>query len=157
MVYEWKMPGIYSKVDVQAVGETLASMEADLGGLRPEDVVKAAQKKRNPLHGCFEWDDAKAAHSYRVETARHILRSITVRVEAAPDAPSTRAFVVVERADERRYTNISEAMTVESYRASVLGQALEELRVFESKYKHLRELSGVFAAVREVVEDGVSV
>lgn len=50
------------------------------GVLRPEDVVREARREDHPLHGEFEWDDSKAAESYRIDQARTLIRSVRVTV-----------------------------------------------------------------------------
>lgn len=48
------------------------------GRLTPEQVVADAKRKASPLHEMFEWDDAKAAHSFRIEQARSLIASVEV-------------------------------------------------------------------------------
>lgn len=56
--------------------------EADGGLLFPESIVQKATDPRNPLHDEFPWDDAQAAHQYRLDIARRLIRSVTVvRIE----------------------------------------------------------------------------
>jgi hypothetical protein len=49
--------------------------------LRPEDIIEDARDPKSPLHDSFEWDDSKAAHAYRMEQARRLIREIRVDVE----------------------------------------------------------------------------
>lgn len=48
------------------------------GRLTAEAVVADARKKTSPIHDVFEWDDSKAAHSYRVGQARQLIASVEV-------------------------------------------------------------------------------
>ena len=48
------------------------------GVLKPDNVVKDARNQSSPLHKCFEWDDAVAAHERRLDVARHIIASVRV-------------------------------------------------------------------------------
>lgn len=50
------------------------------GVLTPDAVVKAAEPEESPLHDRFEWDDSVAAHQYRIEQARTLIRSVRVVV-----------------------------------------------------------------------------
>lgn len=52
----------------------------DGGILTPSSVIEAAKDPKNPLHSCFQWDDRKAANLYRVEQARHLIRSVQVEI-----------------------------------------------------------------------------
>lgn len=61
--------------------KALRSLETDAGELLPEDVVREAQKKASPLHDYFDWNNKTAAHKYRIEQARELIRSVRVVVE----------------------------------------------------------------------------
>jgi len=52
--------------------------EANGGLLPPQAVVEAASDPRNPLHSEFTWDNDQAAHLYRLDQARTLIRSVTV-------------------------------------------------------------------------------
>lgn len=86
-----------SQRDARIVGPELQRLAdeqgASLPGLAPVDVVEAARAEHSPLHPYFEWKDSVAANQYRLEQARHLTRSIEIRI--AP-AISTRAFVSIE-------------------------------------------------------------
>lgn len=64
-----------SKLKVQVV-EELARLNELNEGLRPSDVVEAAKPKDAPLHGEFLWDNGKAAHEYRLNQARTLIRVV---------------------------------------------------------------------------------
>jgi hypothetical protein len=48
------------------------------GQLLAEDVLNAARNPRSPLYKYFQWNDQKAAHQYRMWTARSLIRSIII-------------------------------------------------------------------------------
>lgn len=67
----------------------LLELESSSGEVTPRALWEAARDPSHPLHGDFEWDDAKAADAHRDEQARQLLRlrvSMTYedRVVAAP-------------------------------------------------------------------------
>lgn len=70
------------KGDAQAIGSILERIK-QTGPLTAEAVLEEAKNPRSPLHKYIEWDDSKAAHQYRLEQARKIIRSIEVVVEDA--------------------------------------------------------------------------
>ena len=145
MTYQWKVPGIMP-VDAQTVGNELQRIYERDGVIEPETVVAESQTPSAPLHSCFEWDDAKAAHKYRITQAQNIIRAIVVADEAKQ--PETRAFVNVQR----EYHPVSVVVRNPEKREILLQNALNELRWFERKYNALQELSNVFAAIKEVTE-----
>jgi hypothetical protein len=63
------------------------------GRLTPDNVVDAAQDEASPLHRCFEWDNDAAAHMFRVEQARHLIRSVRVDFTTSHHTVRVPAFV----------------------------------------------------------------
>lgn len=62
------------------------------GVLRVDDVLQEAQDENSVLHKHFEWDDSKAADSYRREQARTLIQRCKITlVETNP--VQVRAFV----------------------------------------------------------------
>lgn len=145
MTYQWKVPGIMP-VDAQTAGNELQRIYERDGVIEPETVVSESRTPSAPLHSCFEWDDEKAAHKYRIAQAQNIIRAIVVVDEAKQ--PETRAFVNVQR----EYHPVSVVVRNPEKREILLQNALNELRWFERKYNTLRELSNVFAAIEEVTK-----
>ena len=145
MTYQWKVPGIMP-VDAQTAGNELQRIYERDGVIEPETVVEESENPSAPLHSCFEWDDEKAAHKYRITQAQNIIRAIVVADEAKQ--PETRAFVNVQR----EYHPVSVVVRNPEKREILLQNALNELRWFERKYNTLQELSNVFAAIKEVTK-----
>lgn len=63
-----------------AMVERINALDAKHGTLTPELVVKDATSPKSPLHDYFEWDDDIAAHKFRLEQARTLIRSVEVRI-----------------------------------------------------------------------------
>lgn len=145
MTYQWKVQGIMP-VDAQTAGNELQRIYERDGVIEPETVVAESRTPSAPLHSCFEWDDEKAAHKYRITQAQNIIRAIVVVDEEKQ--PETRAFVNVQR----EYHPVSVVVRNPEKREILLQNALNELRWFERKYNTLQELSNVFAAIEEVTK-----
>ena len=146
MTYQWKLPGIMP-VDAQTAGNELQRIYERDGAIDPEIVVLESESSSAPLHSCFEWDNEKAAHKYRITQAQGIIRAI-VSVNETEKSQETRAFVSVER----EYHPFSVVIRNPEKRDILLQNALNELHCFEKKYNSLRELSGVFSAIKEVIK-----
>ena len=146
MTYQWKVPGIMP-VDAQTAGNEFQRIYERDGVIEPEVVVLESESASAPLHNCFEWNDAKAAHKYRITQAQGIIRAI-VAVDETEKSPETRAFVSVER----KYHPVSVVIRNPEKRDILLQNALNELHWFEKKYNSLCELSGVFSAIKEVIK-----
>lgn len=117
------------------------------GVLMPEAVVEAARPAASPLHSRFEWDDTAAAHAHRLWQARQLI-SITINV--CPRSKSDEQVWVSltpDRKGEGGYRSLVTVLSDPDMRAQLLADALEELSIFRAKYKHLRELAEVFAAI----------
>lgn len=56
------------------------SVERAHGTLLAEDVRETARDPASSLHRFFEWDDTVAGEAYRLEQARHLIRSYKVEV-----------------------------------------------------------------------------
>ncbi len=68
-------------------------MEDSRGRLTPEQVVDAARSSKSALHKCFTWDDSEAAHKWRIDEARELIRS--VRIEVVVEDRPIRSIVYV--------------------------------------------------------------
>lgn len=83
-----------TKEQRNAIRDTLERItQANSGRLTPEAVVQEAKSKDSPLHDCFEWDQRKAAHQYRIWQARELITSIKVEVRTDKTTLSTVAYV----------------------------------------------------------------
>lgn len=49
------------------------------GHVTPTEVVNRSKPETSPTHVCFEWDDERAGHEYRLIQARHYLRVVVVK------------------------------------------------------------------------------
>ncbi len=64
------------------IAEVLQAMsDANNGKLTAEQVVQAAKDPNSPLHDQFLWNDKKAAHKQRLDTARQLIRSVKVVIK----------------------------------------------------------------------------
>lgn len=148
MVYEWKVPMYRVPANV-AGAEIEACMDAE-GVISPASVVERAAPETNPLHGCFEWDNDKAAGKWREQEARTLIGNlVTVFAgESESRQPITvRAFVNTIGRDGRGYKNIVTVLGCDADRERMLATAMQELTSFKTKYASLSELAEVFGAI----------
>lgn len=133
----------------EAIRGELEALKVD-GVIRPADVVERARDPESAMHGWFEWDESAAAQEFRLYQARKLLR-VHVTVEQREDSP-TRAFVSLSsdrKVEGGGYRALDDVMSDEALRAQLLRDALAELRCAQQKYRHLKQLSGVWKAVEE--------
>lgn len=128
------------------------------GLLKPEDVIRAAEPEGSVLHDRFEWDDSEAAHQYRLEQARKLIR-VTVELLDGKERALTRVFVSLSSDREKEgggYRSTVDVMNDAQMRQQLLEDALDEMEYFKHKYAALQELKKIFSAIsstrRQVVK-----
>lgn len=138
-----------------AIQKELESIRRENGILRPEDVVAFAVNPQTALHSRFNWDDGEAAHQYRLQQARQVIR-VTVHMLPVVNR-ETRVYVSLKSDRYEKgggYRPIVNVLTNEDQRAELLGQALEEMQLWRAKYRRLNELLPIFAALDAVAARG---
>lgn len=76
------------------IRDALAKIADENGGLlTPDAVVSEAASKSSVLHDLFEWDGKKAAHAWRIEQARTLIRSVRVVITNHKTTVSTVAYI----------------------------------------------------------------
>lgn len=73
--------------------------KANDGKLRPENIVKEAEPKDAPLHPCFEWRNAVAAHKYRLWQSRQLVKCVVIERTEEGETQRTPAYVHVSPID----------------------------------------------------------
>ena len=130
----------------------LKRIARDNGGfLQPETVVAEARPASSPLHSRFEWDNTAAGQQYRIWQARQLIR-VTVELLAGTKQV-TEVFVSLPPARAREsggYRIMADVLSDADMRSQMLADALAELELFREKYRRLKELASVFAAIKRV-------
>lgn len=147
MVYEWKIPGIYS-VDANIAGEEIQRIYDEKGEVTPKMLVDENRAQSAPLHSCFEWRDDVAAERYRESQAACMMRSVVVKVEREEKEPVvTRAFVKVMPST---YTPTKVVVRDLDLYTALKESALKELLAFKAKYATLTELREFFEEIDKI-------
>lgn len=159
-IFKWGESRSY-KVSADVAGAVMTELSNTIG-LTAQNLVNVSRPEDAPLHGCFEWDDSKAAESYREYQARKIIASIEIvssdavgggMVEIEPVLP-TRAFHALRTNDSEGYESIGQIMSDEEKKERLLELAKKDARIFKEKYGQLQKLSKVMSAIDEVLEEG---
>lgn len=97
--YQWEQSWAdpIAHTDIKPVIDELESISDVFGELTAERVVESAKNKSSVLHKYFQWDDAKAAHKYRISQASLLLRHIEVKVVKDGKPFFIKAFETVSR------------------------------------------------------------
>lgn len=154
--YRFKVGSRLDSRKATAVGKCIDAIEQKHKRVTAERVVTEARSAQSPLHGFFEWDNTKAAKAYRLEQARHMIRSIVIvwDDESSPSGTRiARAFLSLRDEDDgggKMYMGAVRAMSDKRYRKQLLVEALAEAEAWRQRYKDLEELAGVFKALDKV-------
>jgi len=134
-------------------GRRIVQMEADLKRVvKPNDVVDDARSATSAFRDWFQWDDAKAAESYRLAQARTMMNSIMITViDGRGHRSETRALHLVVVDGQRGYASASTVLRSEELRQQVVENALNELMTWNQRYDQYQELYGVRTAIAEAV------
>lgn len=124
------------------------------GMLMVDTVLDAARDPNCILHKHFQWDDTKAAESFRKMQARQLIQKCTVTIEKAPDV-QIRAFVSLA---PDQYAGGGYRMTADVLSDDDLkGQLLHEMQIALAKWKkQMHLLDRETAAIIDALEDVVS-
>ena len=71
----------------------IRKLEAADGTITAQAVVDDARDPSSPLHDHFEWDDDKAAHAFRINQARELIRSVRLVITNRESVVRTVAYV----------------------------------------------------------------
>lgn len=120
------------------------------GVLKPEIVVEEARPKSSPIHNRFEWDDSAAAQHYRIWQARMLIRVCVQKLPGIKTPVDVFVSLSSDRAKGDGYRIMTDVLSDEDMKAEMLSDAMAELEIFRIKYRRLKELAGVFAAISKV-------
>lgn len=128
--------------------DALQSLYERHGELTPALVVREARAGRTIagklLAGHIEWDDSKAAEEYRLEQARHMIRSVRVVYREADDTGderSVRSFHAVRREGGTVYEPLEKVTADEFTRRLVMADMEREWRALQRRWEHFREFA----------------
>lgn len=120
------------------------------GVLRVEDVVDAARPTDSILHSKFDWEDSEAAHKWRLHQARNLINVVVEKMGPGEEPLFTHVFVslTTDRKIGGGYRETVDVLHNPDHKSQLLADAFADMKVFEKKYRSLKELSGVFSAMR---------
>lgn len=148
-----------TKEEQKAIEEALTEIaESNDGRLTADAVVAAAAKKDSVLHALFEWDSKKAAHQYRLDQARSLIRSVRVNITTHKTVISTVAYVRDPdlKPDEQGYVSTMSLIGNAERSRSVLVDEFSRAAAAMRRAKELEaafEMDGEIEAVTNRIDD----
>jgi hypothetical protein len=130
--------------------EILALQDGD-GFFKPRAILNwARDNPESELHGKIEWDDAKAAEAHRLDQVRRLI-TIYVRTE---DGDRATISLIQDRFPEGGYRQLDAVLSNSELRLMALRQAMRDYKRWETRYRHLVELSKIFEAATLIDGNG---
>ena len=147
-----KVPGAHiSNAEAAAVGETLTAFWAKhKRPMQAADLLEAAKAKTSPLHGLFEWNDAKAAAAHRLSRAGKLLGSIQITWEKVPGVKVSGKGAVALKGRGPGYIPARVVHRDVDMTKEYLALAKKELTSWYMRFTRIREVAemvGVFEAI----------
>jgi len=149
MNVRWR-DGFRAKVAADVAGAVIAGLPE----ITPAALLDAARAKNSPIHNCFEWDDSKAADSFRLRQSYKLIANLVITVEKV----ETRAYHMTVDVQSnsgpgtRVYASLEDAMANPETREAILRRARRDFERYRDKYRNLEELAPLFAAFEAVTE-----
>lgn len=141
---------IETAIKFETIKDELEHLRKTNGGnITAQELVDFARDPDTLSHSRFEWDNDEAAERYRLWQARQLLR-VYVNIEIPDKDPiSVRAYVSLpeDRYAGLGYRAIEDVLADNDRRNQLLSMAYSDLRTFRSKYKNIKELAEVNAAI----------
>jgi hypothetical protein len=145
-------------------GKIIADAVAELGKrnlpVTPANLVEVARAVDHPLHAYFEWDDSRAAESYRrlqaykmiagLHTATQVISGVPEDIYVDANESSLRMFLPV-RDGENVYVERQRAKENPDVRRKNVAAFLSELRAWCRRTRDFEELDPVRSAVEEAL------
>ena len=159
--YEYKANRSVAGLKAQTVGEELERIREVKGELTPPAIVQESTPEEAVLHPVFEWNDATAAHEYRLHQARGIVNTVTVVHENAEgkevNVPGFISVTTVEdeeyKHSNRQYLPVEEIVVNQELREQVLKNLRSRLKNLRIEYQNFSELGKVWEAIDEECKD----
>lgn len=124
--YQWRDGSRIKNVSAETAAHELETIRARDGKLEAETIVEHAKPAESPIHPAFEWRDKVAAHQYRLDQARNLVRSIVV-VDAGEADESVSAPMYVHVRPPESGTGYYQSTMVAIQDADEWATALKEM------------------------------
>ena len=108
------------------------------GDLKASVVLDESRPEDAPMHPVFEWDDFKAAEQYRIDQARHLIRSVEV---IQPTGEQVKSWVHVPKVGggEGAYHPPEVVVAKPDYFALAISEAQARLKQAEESVRQLEK------------------
>lgn len=124
----------------------LLAIREEHGKLTPHLVLEVATSPDHPLHNRFEWDDGAAAHKYRLNQARELIRVVRERyIDGRGNPEDVRYFHAIPREDSMVYEPLPEILGDDLASKVLLASMEREWRQLRKRYERFTEFKAMVA------------
>ena len=139
------------KVMAEAAQEELERIREEQGAVCAEYIIEAAKPKDSILHPEFEWDNSKAAASWRRQQAQQMIRCIVVSIENIKEPMRAYALVSSEVTDcGTDYAGIQTIIRDEDLFADAMNRLLDEVKAAKHSVDELANLAKAANARKKI-------
>ena len=135
---EWRVE-LY-KADADKCANEIMSLGEDVS---PAQIVEYARNPNAELHRCYTWNDAEAAHKYRIYEARQVVCNLIVHKENGEKQEPT-PIRLFHKAENGHYKPLALIVRNEDEYQSLLRQCKEALESIKRKYSSLSEYQEIW-------------
>lgn len=142
----WSIGGIWGGADAEKCYSEIETLQ----NRTPQNVLDLARNENSELHKCFEWDDSKAAESYRLQQARNVIQHLVIKSDE-PTPEKSVAIRVYQISSVKNTYQPREFFIkhVDEYQ-KLLERAKAELQQFKNRYESIAELEDVITAINNL-------
>lgn len=142
--YTWG-EGFKPNADANVVGAVCEQIENENGSVTKERFLDVSRPINSPTHDLFEWEDAKAAELYRLDTSKRIIGCLRVYyINENEKECQVKAFVnVSELSETAKYESIEVVLSEEDKRSVYLTRIKQELDNYIRRNSHIEELADI--------------
>ena len=137
---------------MEDIEQELQALYEENGRLDPHDVVESAADPASPLHSRFTWDNSAAAHQWRLEQARNLIRTVTIQRIEQPAAEPRKIRAWVHDPGTNGYVSTEDVAKQPDVRDRVLDDMRRDLDRLRTKWKLYEETFLDLAAEMLVAE-----
>lgn len=139
------------------ISKALTELYRARGEVTATSVLESAKRKNSPLHGCFEWDDQKAGHEYRLIQARKLIRAYPVEVAGKKERLVHVPAVESAGRAEGKYVTLADLKDDDVEYERAYAAANNDLQSALRRVNELRRLAkndekGKWASIAEMIE-----
>lgn len=146
--YSWAN-GYQAKIEAEVAAKELERLAGENNGDVPaENLLEASTPKNAPCHNQFEWNNSIAAHEFRLDQARCLIRSVRVVVvseEGEPEGEPERIYIRATTEENGScYITKSKLLSDEDLMHQALTEARNLVLGAQRKFAWLNDLAGIF-------------